>query len=540
MLRSMKIGKRLTLGFSLLVLISIFVGATSYYRLVEIKSNVSNLAERRLPAALLVGKMNSEFLLIRLHLANLLSAKTANEKDKLNHELVKALQQYEETATQTAVFHKTAAGRKTFENALTAKSKFDALYNELIQLINTDKIDDALVLRSEKYSAAATNVTNALKDLAEYQRQTGIFQAEQADHSISLAEMTVLMSVLFAVGFGAILAVVFTRSLVRPMETAVVASQAIAAGDLSFHFADEEPDEAGELIRAMVQMQKQLQSTLDDINQSASQLTVTSEELSVVTESSAYTMQQQNSELEMAATAVTELTTAIEEVARSAASTSDNSNKADQTSQQGQQKVNLTIDSIQTLESELQVSRTDIIQLSDHVNEIGSVLDVIRAIAEQTNLLALNAAIEAARAGESGRGFAVVADEVRALAHRTQQSTKMIEQTISKVKAGTQKTVVTMENSSERATQTLKLAMEAGDALKLITESIGQISDQNMTIASAAEEQATVAREVDKNLINIKDLSVQTSSGADETKASSIELAQLAEHLSNLVKQFKV
>jgi methyl-accepting chemotaxis protein len=165
---------------------------------------------------------------------------------------------------------------------------------------------------------------------------------------------------------------------------------------------------------------------------------------------------------------------------------------------------------------------------------------VIRAIAEQTNLLALNAAIEAARAGESGRGFAVVADEVRALAHRTQQSTKMIEQTIKTVQAGTQKTVVTMEQSSERATQTLKLAMEAGAALKLITQSIGQISDQNMTIASAAEQQATVAREVDKNLINIKDLSAQTSAGADETKASSIELAKLAEHLSDLVKQFKV
>jgi methyl-accepting chemotaxis protein len=540
MLRSMKIGKRLTLGFSLLVLISIFVGASSYYRLIEIKSNLSNLAERRLPAALLVGKMNSEFLLIRLHLANLLSAKTASEKDTLNNALIKAVQQYNETATQTAVFHKTPAGRATFEKALTAKTKFDALYTELVQHINANNIDDALQLRSEKYSAAAADVTSALKDLAEYQRQTGIKQAEQAEHSISLAEMTALLAVIFAVGFGAVLAVVFTRSLVRPMEQAVTASQAIAAGDLSFHFADDEPDEAGELIRAMVQMQKQLQSTLDDINQSASQLTVTSEELSVVTESSAYTMQQQNSELEMAATAVTELTTAIEEVARSAASTSDNSNKADQTSQQGQQKVNLTIDSIQTLEGELQVSRTDIIQLSDHVNEIGSVLDVIRAIAEQTNLLALNAAIEAARAGESGRGFAVVADEVRALAHRTQQSTKMIEQTISKVKAGTQKTVVTMENSSERATQTLKLAIEAGEALKLITQSIGQISDQNMTIASAAEEQATVAREVDKNLINIKDLSVQTSTGADETKASSIELAQLAEHLSGLVKQFKV
>lgn len=540
MLRSLKIGKRLTIGFSLLVLISIIVGASSYFRLLEIKSNLSNLAERRLPAALLVGKMNSEFLLIRLQLANLLIAKDNADKAPLHDALNQAVQQYKDTSAQAAEFHKTAAGRATFEKTLTAKIKFDALYTELMVLINNNQIDEALEFRQQKFNEAAREVTKALVELADYQRLTGIKQAQEGEHSIFLAEMTALLAVIFAVVFGATLAVLITRSLVRPMENAVVASQAIASGDLSFHFADDAPDEAGALIRAMVQMQKQLQATLDDINKSASQLTVTSEELSVVTESSAHTMQQQSAELDMAATAVTELTTAIEEVARSAAATSDNSNQADKTSQQGQQKVNSTIQSIQTLESEIQLSRTDIIQLSDHVNEIGSVLDVIRAIAEQTNLLALNAAIEAARAGDSGRGFAVVADEVRALAHRTQQSTKMIEQTIQKVQSGTQKTVVTMEQSSERATQTLKLAMEAGAALTLITQSIGQISDQNMTIASAAEEQATVAREVDKNLINIKDLSAQTSAGADETKASSIELAKLAEHLSDLVKQFKV
>ena len=540
MLRSLKIGKRLTIGFSLLVLISIIVGASSFYRLSEIKSNLSNLAERRLPAALLVGKMNSEFLLIRLHIANLLAVKAGTDTTVLTQDLDKAVQQYQDTTTQAAEFHKTAAGLATFETALNAKLKFDLVFTELMKLISANKIDEALLFRGENYTQAAADVTAALSDLAEYQRLTGVKQAQLAEKSIDLAELTALLAVIFAIGFGAVLAVVFTRSLVRPMETAVVASQAIATGDLSFHFADDAPDEAGALIRAMVQMQKQLQATLDDINKSASQLTVTSEELSVVTESSAHTMQQQSAELDMAATAVTELTTAIEEVARSAAATSDNSNQADKTSQQGQQKVNSTIQSIQTLESEIQLSRADIIQLSDHVNEIGSVLDVIRAIAEQTNLLALNAAIEAARAGDSGRGFAVVADEVRALAHRTQQSTKMIEQTIQKVQSGTQKTVVTMEQSSERATQTLKLAMEAGAALTLITQSIGQISDQNMTIASAAEEQATVAREVDKNLINIKDLSAQTSAGADETKASSIELAKLAEHLSDLVKQFKV
>ena len=188
----------------------------------------------------------------------------------------------------------------------------------------------------------------------------------------------------------------------------------------------------------------------------------------------------------------------------------------------------------------MQASRVGVEQLSTRVNEIGSVLDVIRGIAEQTNLLALNAAIEAARAGESGRGFAVVADEVRALAYRTQESTKVIEQTIRTVQAETAHTVVSMGQSSERATATLLLARKAGDALAEITTAISQISDQNLTIASAAEEQATVAREVDRNLVNIRDLSAQTATGADETRVSSESLAELAEHLNMRVNQFQV
>ena len=259
-----------------------------------------------------------------------------------------------------------------------------------------------------------------------------------------------------------------------------------------------------------------------------------------MTDQSARIMQQQSLEVDLAVTAVTELTSAIEEVAQSAASTSNNSANADATARDGQQQVQQTIAAIQTLEQELKVSRSGIEQLSTRVNEIGSVLDVIRGIAEQTNLLALNAAIEAARAGDSGRGFAVVADEVRALAHRTQESTKVIEQTIRTLSVETAQTVAAMGQSSERATVTLELARKAGGALAQITSAISQISDQNMTIASAAEEQATVAREVDRNLVNIRDLSAQTATGADETRISSESLAELAEHLNMRVRQFKV
>src|SRR5690606_17212241 len=225
-------------------------------------------------------------------------------------------------------------------------------------------------------------------------------------------------------------------------------------------------------------------------------------------------------------------TVAVDEVANSASTTSSNSEQVNAKARMGQGKLEETIDTIGKLVGEIEKTTNGIMVLANNVKDIGQVLDVIRAIAEQTNLLALNAAIEAARAGESGRGFAVVADEVRALAHRTQESTKEIERMIGNVQDKTDTAVTSMGTSNEWAQSTTGMAQELSTALFEITSLIEEISEQNLNIASAAEEQAMVAREVDKNLVAIRDLSYQTSSGANETNASSQELAHLAEQMS--------
>jgi len=172
--------------------------------------------------------------------------------------------------------------------------------------------------------------------------------------------------------------------------------------------------------------------------------------------------------------------------------------------------------------------------------DIGRVLDVIRSIAEQTNLLALNAAIEAARAGEAGRGFAVVADEVRALAHRTAQSTEEIESMVAGIQMGTHQAVQSMTLSTTNTQSTLLLANAAGEALDQITESIALINERNLVIASASEEQAQVSREVDRNLINIRDLSTQSAAGANQSSAASHELSRLAVGLNAVVGRFVI
>ncbi|WP_420917049.1 methyl-accepting chemotaxis protein [Pseudomonas protegens] len=287
-------------------------------------------------------------------------------------------------------------------------------------------------------------------------------------------------------------------------------------------------------------MQEKLRDTLQSISGSAHQLASAAEELNSVTEEGARGLTQQNNEIEQAATAVNEMTSAVEEVARNAVSTSEASKSATTSASDGRDLVRETVSAIERMSSDVQGTASLIGDLANESRDIGKVLDVIRGLADQTNLLALNAAIEAARAGEAGRGFAVVADEVRALAHRTQQSTSEIERMIGSIQSGTEHAVDSMRNSTERAESTLSIARGAGQSLDTINSAISEINERNLVIASAAEEQAQVAREVDRNLVNIRDLSVQSTTGANQTQAASSELSRLAVDLSNLVTRFKL
>jgi methyl-accepting chemotaxis protein len=291
---------------------------------------------------------------------------------------------------------------------------------------------------------------------------------------------------------------------------------------------------------ALRSMQGNLRDTIVAIAESSSQLASASEELSTVTEDSSRGLHQQNVEIEQAATAITQMTAAAEDVARNAVSTADATRASDQTAQQGRQQVLQTVDAIGELVRVVGASADEVEVLAARVRDISQVLDVIRTVAEQTNLLALNAAIEAARAGEAGRGFAVVADEVRSLAHRTQRSTQEIEQLVNAIEQGTDQAVNAMQSSNTRARDTLGVAQLAGQALDQIASSFTQINERNLVIASAAEQQAQVARVVDINLSNIRDLASQTAAGATQTSAASQELSRLAVSLNSLVMKFTV
>ncbi|MGE8408039.1 MAG: methyl-accepting chemotaxis protein [Pseudomonas sp.] len=251
-------------------------------------------------------------------------------------------------------------------------------------------------------------------------------------------------------------------------------------------------------------------------------------------------MHLQQHEIEQVATAANEMSATAHDVARNAAQAAHAARGADQASREGLELVAVTRQSIDRLAADMDLAMDRVRALAGRSEQIGTVLDVIRAIAEQTNLLALNAAIEAARAGEAGRGFAVVADEVRNLAQRTQVSVEEIRHVIEALQNGTQEVVEAMHDGQRQAQDSTSRMEQAVPALQRVGEAVAVISDMNLQIASAAEEQSAVAEEVNRNVSGIRDVTESLAGQADESARISHALNRLANEQQALMAQFRV
>ncbi|MCQ4261283.1 methyl-accepting chemotaxis protein [Stutzerimonas stutzeri] len=535
----MRIALRAGLGFGAVALLVFALGAFALARISAMEGEAKEIDQRLLPTIQLLGQANQEFLRIRAGTLRLLIGDAAERRSGVEslETIRRTLAQERQELDQLIQDPDGKALLAAFDQALVRYEKFQ---RQIIDLALEGRTDEAIAITRGELNDHARNTSDTLRDLVDLNRKTANAASEHALQVASSAFQGVVVAMVLAFGATIVLAMLLTRSIVQPLAEAVGVAEVIASGDLTRNIHVVGSDEPARLLTALQAMQQSLRETIQGISDSSNQLASAAEELNVVTEDSTRGLHQQNHEIEQAATAVNEMTTAVDEVARNAVATSEASRESDETAQHGRQQVIRTVDSIGLLAGDVTQTAAEVERLAGQVRDISKVLDVIRSIAEQTNLLALNAAIEAARAGDAGRGFAVVADEVRALAHRTQQSTQEIEKMIGDVHLGTDKAVHAMQLSNERAGTTLELARAAGEALDGIATAISQISERNLVIASASEEQAQVAREVDRNLVNIRDLSLQSSAGANQTSAASQELARLAIDLNNLVARFQV
>jgi methyl-accepting chemotaxis protein len=413
---------------------------------------------------------------------------------------------------------------------LTAKQSLQR-YRE--QLIRFKELLTQVEAAHESMEAMGDSLLSSTQEISTLQ---GLQRDEEATQSrkalISVAALAMML--------GLMAAWLITRQIISPLRETLDAAKRIAQGDLSVDLDVQRRDEMGDLQHSIQDMTQSLRTLITGIRDGVAQIASAATQLSAVTEQTSAGVNNQKDETDQVATAMNEMTSTVLEVARNAEEASEAAQQADQQAREGDKVVSDAISQIERLATEVNNSTLAMGKLKLESDKIGGVLDVIKSVSQQTNLLALNAAIEAARAGEAGRGFAVVADEVRSLAQRTQESTEEIEVLIAALQNGTQQVVGTLDASRSLSDSSVELSRRAGSALEHITRTVSTIQNMNQQIATAGEEQTVVADQINRSVINVRDVSEQTAAASEETAASSVELARLGAQLQAMVGKFRV
>ena len=539
-MRNLTIGKRAAVIFTLLAVLTLSMGLINLYEMQRMEKATAQVRNAWLPAVVALSEIGAHISDARaLTLSGVILDDPSDQASavEMARDILTLLpgkfSAYEKTITL-------AEDRELFAGFMTAYQTYQGYQEGILRELEQGRQEEADSLANGPFADYAGMMYDALGRLIMYNSRSADEAALRSDQAAREAFVISIVALCVFLVLVVVVAILLTRSIVRPLGIAVLAAERVANGDLTCELPASGRDEPAQVLASLDRMQRSLRAMIEQIAGSSDRLAAASQQLSGVMEDADRSLSQQSDEIEQAAAAVNELTATVEEVAPNARSTADAPQITDRDGQEGHRQVQATVCSIGALAEKVTDAAQQAETLATQTREISKVLEVIRAIAVQTNLLALNAAIEAARAGDAGRGFAVVADEVRSLAQRTHDSTQEIEVIIGNVQSGTQVTVEALQASAEQARHTRLAAEGAGESLDKVAVSISRIKELNLMIASAGEQQAQAAREVDRNLVSIHNVSRHAVVGARQASASSQELSRLASELNALITRFVI
>ncbi len=532
---------KLLASFSLIIIMLIVTAGIGIYNLSMMNDQMSKIINVSAEKVKLAARVNQGALAV-----------SRAEKNIILADSKAAMDEYADFIAQTR--DEMLERRATLRNLVNDNGKrlldeFAATWDEYIE-VNLQIRDLARANLNDKAIALSKNEGRRLNDLAISQMANLVNAIEQdmandelkaqARHSSAYSLMLVIT--LIGLIAGIVIAIFISSRITGALNRLSHRMNDIAdgEGDLTVTVDDSSKDETGDVARAFNKFVAKIRTTITSVASETTQVASTSEELSIVSNTTSAAVKKLHDETQQVATAMTQMNATIQDVANSAENAASSASDSNNNAQAGESMVNETVHAVDNLTKEINQSASAIEKLQADSENISTILDVIKGVSEQTNLLALNAAIEAARAGEQGRGFAVVADEVRTLAQRTKESAANIEQMIDKFQSGILTAIEVMTKSQQQTDLVVEKVSKTGETLRTINDYSSAINDMNAQIASAAEQQAVVADEISRNVVNIKQVTEQSSAATEQTSTASNEMAILGNNLLKLVQQFKV
>ena len=538
----MPIGKKLLLAFGLMATLMLILGLFAIYELEKVNYSSTVIVEEHLPRLVAAAKIDVKTSDYRRRQLRMLEQHTQEENRKYAERLQQDESAMADELERLATLVKDPDDQASIAELTSNWKKYEAQQQQISAFNQQgDKASASKLLNgdSDKLFLA---IKEQIKQLIDLNKQDASAASSEGDRLYAEAQLFIWILIGASLFMVILAAWILGEQIRKPLQRLLEQAEQVANGDLTskLDYARFSHDEIGTLARSFGKMQQNLRSLVEEMGRAVEQVGSATEEVSAIASQSAIGQQTQQSEITYLATAMNEMSSTVNEVARSTTQAANAAQQANREALAGGQIVQETLQAIQVVANEVEHVTRVVHELEQDSTRIGVVLEVIGSIAEQTNLLALNAAIEAARAGEQGRGFAVVADEVRNLASRSAASTAEIQGMINRLQEQSARAVSAMAQGRSQSLEVVAQADEANAALGHITAHITQISDMNIQVATATEEQSSVVGEINRNVEDINQLTMETADIAHQLTESSRSLQQLSGELDKLVGNFRL
>jgi methyl-accepting chemotaxis protein len=539
MFKNLTIGKKLGVGFGVIIVSIIILGVITLFQLNKIRVNINDIDER-------IDKLNNAYIAkdsiknILATIPDFILSEHAQERENMKKLIDENSAKYKEKLEAIRKITHTEEGKKLLDNIENTIKEAVPYNNKVLELASLGKKDEAKKIYDEQVKPRTVKIFQAFDEEVAF-HEKGLNKRMKEVISLIMRQIVIFIIITaIVVALGIFFSTFISRSVRKPVAELKGVLEKVAQGDLSVDIKVESKDEIGMISQSLKDALSSIKSLIAESKTISSSLASSSEELSATTEEISRNLKSQTERASQIASAAEEMSQTVVDIAKNASNIAEVSVTTAGVAKEGKDMTIKTANEIKVIEGAISKLSEVINILGDRSRQIGEIVTVIKDIADQTNLLALNAAIEAARAGEQGRGFAVVADEVRKLAERTAKATDEIAEMIRGIQSEVDVAEGSMEDATKKVASGVELSQKAANILGQILGKAQELQSMIQQIASATEEMSSVTDHITQDIGSIAEGSKEISLAVDQSAQTASDIARLGGELNTAIGRFKV